>query len=250
MRLLVSVATAAEALEALAGGADVIDAKDPAAGALGAVPADTLRRIHCVVAGARPVTAALGDASDESAIERAASAYADAGALLVKVGFADVTSVEHVATLIEAAVRGTASVSTSAGVVAVGYADGNCAAAPASMTFVQTAARSGASGVLLDTADKSGAGLRELVAPHDLGRWIAEAHRAGLFVALAGKLTADDLAYVRDAGADIAGVRGAACDYGRTGRVVANKVRALRALCAATAVELPLHRNCFDHAHD
>jgi uncharacterized protein (UPF0264 family) len=118
------------------------------------------------------------------------------------------------------------------------------------MTFVQTAARSGASGVLLDTADKSGAGLRELVAPHDLGRWIAEAHRAGLFVALAGKLTADDLAYVRDAGADIAGVRGAACDYGRTGRVVANKVRALRALCAATAVEFPLHRNCFDHAHD
>jgi uncharacterized protein (UPF0264 family) len=52
-----------------------------------------------------------------------------------------------------------------------------------------------------------------------------------LLVALAGKLTADDLAFVRDAGADIAGVRGAACDGGRTGRVSSDKVALLRELC-------------------
>jgi uncharacterized protein (UPF0264 family) len=44
-------------------------------------------------------------------------------------------------------------------------------------------------------------------------------------------LQADDLGFVRDAGADIAGVRGAACEGGRTGRVTADKVRALRMLC-------------------
>jgi hypothetical protein len=49
-------------------------------------------------------------------------------------------------------------------------------------------------------------------------------------VALAGKLQADDLAFVRDAGADIAGVRGAACDGARTGRVSAEKVRQLARL--------------------
>ena len=38
-------------------------------------------------------------------------------------------------------------------------------------------------------------------------------------MALAGKLMTDDLAFVRDAGADIAGVRGAACEGGRIGRV-------------------------------
>ena len=46
--------------------------------------------------------------------------------------------------------------------------------------------------------------------------------------ALAGKLTADDLAFVRDAGADIAGVRGAACERGRAGSIVEERVRQLR----------------------
>ena len=41
---------------------------------------------------------------------------------------------------------------------------------------------------------------------------------------LAGKLAADDLPFVRDTGADVAGVRGAACEGGRTGRVSADKV--------------------------
>ena len=85
--------------------------------------------------------------------------------------------------------------------------------------------------MLLDTADKSGPGLRGLMTPRALARWVAEAHDAGLLVALAGKLTADDLAFVRDAGADIAGVRGAACDGGRTGRVSSDRVAVLRKLC-------------------
>ena len=51
MRLLVSVANATEASAALAGGADLIDAKDPLAGALGAVPIAVLAEIHAVVCG-------------------------------------------------------------------------------------------------------------------------------------------------------------------------------------------------------
>jgi hypothetical protein len=82
MRLLISVANAAEASDALAGGADIIDAKEPLAGALGAVSVKVLREIHAAVAGARPVTAALGDASDEATVERAAAAFTAAGAAL------------------------------------------------------------------------------------------------------------------------------------------------------------------------
>jgi uncharacterized protein (UPF0264 family) len=85
--------------------------------------------------------------------------------------------------------------------------------------------------LLLDTSDKSGPGLRELMTAVALARWVARAHEAGLLVALAGKLTADDLAFVRDAGADIAGVRGAACEGGRTGRVSSERVALLRLLC-------------------
>ena len=53
MRLLVSVTSAAEASAALAGGADVIDAKDPRRGALGAVSPQTLRAILAAVDDAR-----------------------------------------------------------------------------------------------------------------------------------------------------------------------------------------------------
>ena len=256
MRLLVSVASAAEAAAALAGGADVIDAKDPHAGALGPVSLNVLRDIHAAVAGAQPVSAALGDAADEAAIERHARAFTAAGALFVKVGFAGITRVERIAALTAAAVRGArvtsvvsppnrdqvapasgyadrgqpragvlvhASISAirDTGVIVVAYVD--TAASPAPLDLVEIAARSGAVGVLLDTAHKSGPGLCDLVAPALLATWVAAAHDAGLAVALAGRLTADDLPFVRDAGADIAGVRGAACEGGRTGRVTADK---------------------------
>src|SRR5688500_18722902 len=105
MRLLVSVATEADAVAALAGGADVIDAKDPQAGALGAVASETFRAIHACVAGARPVSAALGDAADEDAIEALARRFAAAGAAFVKVGFAGVGDASRVAALTAAAVR-------------------------------------------------------------------------------------------------------------------------------------------------
>src|SRR6188768_3009094 len=97
MRLLISVANAAEASDALAGGADIIDAKDSLAGALGAVSVKVLREIHAAVAGARPVTAALGDASDETAVERAAAAFTAAGAMVVKLGFGGIGSGERTA---------------------------------------------------------------------------------------------------------------------------------------------------------
>ena len=232
MRLLVSVSNVAEASAALAGGADVIDAKDPLAGALGAVSAEALREIHAVVAGSRPLTAALGDAAGEAAIERAAREFAAAGAALVKIGFAGIRSPGRVAMLTAAAVRGATASGASAGVVAVAYADADGAASLAPAELIEVAARAGAAGVLLDTADKRGPGLRELVETRALAAWVSEAHDTGLLVALAGRLTADDLTFVRDTGADVAGVRGAACVGGRTGHVTEEKVRLLRTLCA------------------
>lgn len=232
MRLLVSVANAAEASAALAGGADVIDAKDPLAGALGAVSLDVLREIHATVAGARLVTAAIGDAAaGEAEIERAAATFAAAGAALVKVGFAGMTSASRVEGLIRAAVRGARTGSDgTGGVVAVAYADADRVASLGAGVLFDVAARAGATGVLLDTADKAGPGLRGIMAPAALARWVGAAHDAGLLVALAGQLTAGDLAFVRDAGADIAGVRGAACEGGRSGHVSADKVARLSIL--------------------
>ena len=62
MRLLISVADAAEARIALEGDADIIDVKDPARGTLGSADSAVLREVVEVVGAARPVSAALGDA--------------------------------------------------------------------------------------------------------------------------------------------------------------------------------------------
>jgi uncharacterized protein (UPF0264 family) len=240
MRLLVSVASAAEVPAALEGGADVIDAKNPATGALGAVSVDELSAIWRSVAGARPLTAALGDAADPDAIERAARAAAMAGAAFVKLGFAGITGGRRVASLIGAAVSGAkAGNGSPCGVVAVAYADADSATTVTSTTLVEIAAYAGATGVLLDTVDKGGPGVCALKTPDALASWVAVSHNHALFVAIAGKLRAADLSVVLDCGADIAGVRGAACEGGRTGRVTAERVRLLRAACDRAVADSP-----------
>jgi uncharacterized protein (UPF0264 family) len=243
MRLLVSVASAADAVAALAGGADLIDAKDPLAGALGPVTEDELRAIHDAVGRRRPVTAALGDAADEEATEHAARAAAAIGVAFVKIGFAGITSGERVTALTAAAVRGARDGHPACTVVAVTYADGGPACLAMS-ELRRAAASGGARGLLLDTADKAGAGVRGYLDTASLATWIAQAHEVGLFAAVAGKLTLEDLPIVRACHADIAGVRGAACCGGRSGPVEVTRVQALRQASRrrnASTVQAPAH---------
>jgi uncharacterized protein (UPF0264 family) len=248
MQLLVSVSSLDEAAAAWAGGADIIDAKDPAAGPLGPVTIEVLRQISrtvtafalraSVVTGvraandSRPLTAALGDATDEDAVARAARAAAAEGAKLVKLGFAGIDGAARVAALLRAARRGAHAGSRGdCGVVAVAYADADRVASLHADALVDAAAAAGTAGVLLDTARKHGPGLRDLLSQDALSAWVLRAHHAALMVAVAGRLQIDDLDFVRDAGADVVGVRGAACEGGRTGQITTERVRALRRAC-------------------
>ena len=232
MRLLVSVRSAEEAVEASEGNADVIDAKEPDAGALGAVRPDVLREIRAAVPTHQPVTAALGDADDAGTIEHLARVYAANGATFVKVGFAGVSDASLVEELIAACVRGCRDAGDgsdgASGVIAVAYADASPGTSIDAMTLPVIAARAGARGVLVDTAAKYGAGLTALWTVAELSAWVARVRECELLAAVAGRLGPNDLAIVCDAGADIAGVRGAACTGGRNGRVSVNRVRELR----------------------
>jgi (5-formylfuran-3-yl)methyl phosphate synthase len=238
MRLLVSVRRAEEALAALAGGADIVDAKEPDAGALGAVSIDDLRAIVAAVRGATLVTAALGDAADAAAVERDAAAFVEAGAGLVKVGLSGIPDRERASTLLAAAARGAGPHR----VIAVAYGDYAGVNAVAPVDILALAAREGLAGVLLDTADKSGPGLAALVPPASLAQWVRSARRAGLLVALAGRITLEQLDSMQATGADIVGVRGAACEGGRGGEVAAARVRLLKEAATgqrATASQMP-----------
>jgi uncharacterized protein (UPF0264 family) len=232
MRLLVSVSDGAEARAALEGGADLIDAKDPATGALGAVSLAAFAEIAHAVGEARPVTAAIGDAAEAARIEELARAFTRAGASLVKVGLSGVADPVRQRALTVAAVRGVrAAAMPSGGVVVVAYADAHDG--PSSAEVIALAREAGAAGVLLDTQHKAGPGLRQWHTADWLTGWVREAHAAGLLAMLAGRLRPDDLPALHDTGADVAGVRGAACDGGRTGRVAAANVRSLHALCSS-----------------
>ena len=231
MQLLVSVSDAAEARAAVEGGADIIDAKDPSVGALGAVLPDILSEIRRVVDPIQLVTAALGDADAANTVEELARDLVVRGARLVKVGFAGVTDAGRVEEIIERLAHTCAAVNEASGVVAVAYADPDAGCIDA-CELLPLAARAGASGVLVDTADKRGPGLLDLWSMLTLESWVAEAHAHGLMAAVAGKLGLDDLGVVADAGADVAGVRGAACVGGRVGRVNSERVRALAARVA------------------
>jgi (5-formylfuran-3-yl)methyl phosphate synthase len=222
MRLLVSVAGVLEARAALAGGADVIDAKDPGRGALGALAPGRLRAIGDAVAGRRPLSAALGDAPDRRALGLAACAV-ELGVTYVKIGFRGVTAAT-LSPLADAARR-----ATTASLILVAYADWRRAGAPAPRHILEAAARTGADGVLLDTALKD-ARLFDLMSRAALEAWVAAVRAAGLVTAVAGSLDGADLSVIRGVGADIAGVRGAACEGGRTGRVSEARVAALSAL--------------------
>ena len=93
MRLLVSVRTAAEVAAGAGGGADIIDAKEPAAGSLGAVTPDVLREIAALVPAGVPLSVALGDFAARRCARgrrRRAVACSARGArrLYLKLGFA------------------------------------------------------------------------------------------------------------------------------------------------------------------
>jgi uncharacterized protein (UPF0264 family) len=227
MRLLVSVRNAEEARAALAGGAEIIDAKEPALGALGPVGIGVLREIVEAVQGMRPVSAALGDRGDDDSLALASRAAAEAGAMFVKVGFADVRELTHVRARLARVMDGALLPMSPCAVVAVAYADWDEVGGAAPSTVLAAAAAEGAMGVLVDTVRKDGAGLFRCLGRAALGSLVHEARERSLMVALAGRITVEDMAFAYEAGAEIVGVRGAACEHGRGGRVRESRVREL-----------------------
>jgi (5-formylfuran-3-yl)methyl phosphate synthase len=232
VRLLVSVVDAAEARLAVAGGVDIVDVKNPAEGSLGAPAPAVLAQVRDAVPAELPLSAALGDLPDlPGTAALAALGAARCGADYVKLGLWGSSRRENAVAVLRAA---RAAVDGAAAVVAVAYADAaRVPGRPLPPSELVAAARdAGVAGCLLDTAIKDGRGLLSWLGPEALAGLVAEAHEAGLEIALAGELRAGDLPAVRASGADIAGVRSAACRDGeRTAALDPVGVARLRALC-------------------
>lgn len=233
MRLLVTAIDDADARTAVAGGADIVDVKNPAEGSLGAPAPATIAAVRAAVPASIPVSVAIGDQSLPGAAALAAVGAANLGAAYVKLGLRNVSADEAVQ-LLRAVRDGLAGVSAS--VIAAAYADadgldGN-ALPPALLPRVARAA--GITGCLVDTAIKDGRGLFHWLTQRAVATLVSEAHDRGLVIALAGSLRDSDLPDILATGADIAGVRSAACRGGvRTAPLEPERIRRLRAGCAA-----------------
>ncbi|MDQ7029090.1 MAG: (5-formylfuran-3-yl)methyl phosphate synthase [Ardenticatenia bacterium] len=229
MQLLISVTDAEEAQAALQGGADIIDVKNPAEGALGAAQVTALHDVCALLPPKCPSSAALGDStSSAGALALAAYGAAALGVSFVKVGLRTANPDEAVA-LLRAVRAGAHLANASCIVVAVGYADATrVGALPWTLLpKIARAARSG--GCMIDTALKDGHTLFDYCDEPALQRWLDACREAGLLCALAGSLGPDDLPALRRLHPDVVGFRGAACRGSREGgRVDAALVAALR----------------------
>jgi (5-formylfuran-3-yl)methyl phosphate synthase len=231
MELLVSVRSGAEVAAALAGGADVIDAKEPAYGSLGPVAPEVLSEILALVPGEQPFSLALGDFVDPDAVLGAISSRrlaARSAPLYLKLGFAGVSAPARLEAMIATAVAASGGHPASPLVIVVAYADAARAGTASPDTIRLLAGECGAAGVLLDTQVKDGRGLLSWMDLSALRLWVESARHTGLLTAVAGSLQSDDIGLVSTANPDVVGVRGAACSGGRGGLVNAIRVRALR----------------------
>ncbi|MEM1659088.1 MAG: (5-formylfuran-3-yl)methyl phosphate synthase [Candidatus Jordarchaeales archaeon] len=230
MKLLVSPIDEVEALEAVAGGADIIDVKNPSEGSLGANFPWVIRRVRKVVPRSVEVSATVGDVPFKpGTIALAALGAAVCGVDYVKVGLYGVSRFEDAVYLSKQVVRAVKEFSPAVKVVIAGYADAARVGAIDPFLIPAVVEEAGADVAMVDTAVKDGNSLVDLWGESGITRFVSLAKSRGLSVALAGSLRKEELPLIAKLGADIVGVRGAACDGNDRlrGRITSSKVREL-----------------------
>ncbi|SAK69535.1 hypothetical protein AWB79_03709 [Caballeronia hypogeia] len=225
--LLASVRSAQEAFDAAQAGAELIDLKEPHAGALGGVAIGEIARIVPALRARyalRPISATIGDLPNDALDKIGARVLevAATGVDYVKVGVMPgagaVACLRHLAGL-------------PAAVVPVLLSDDGV-----DRELAALAARLGFVAIVFDTARKDGSTLFDHVDVEVLADCIADGRARGTMIAIAGSLGWGDLDTIRRLAPDIAGFRGALCDEreGRQGTLDARRVEKLaRALHSA-----------------
>jgi uncharacterized protein (UPF0264 family) len=250
-QVLISVRHVEEAEEALAGGATILDVKEPRHGPLGAADATTLRAVANFVGQRARLTAACGE------LREAADLPDLQGFWAAKVGLSGCARLpswpmrfEELARTLKMlsdsrsssclAIGSEASPTFDEGttlagsrsrplLVPVAYADAENAQSPPVETVFLTALARRWPAVMIDTWDKeAGRGLFAWLSPAWLKDWANRLNRAGILLGLAGSLRVEDAPRIAEIGPAIVAFRGAACiGQGRLGHVHRDRVRSL-----------------------
>lgn len=224
-KLLISVRSKVEALAALAGGANVIDIKEPKNGSLGRATFDVWREVREVVPQSMPVSVALGELADwlaDHAGEVPRGRWN--GITYCKLGLSHAPDdwIDRWQNLRQ---HLTASGTRIPAWVAVVYVDWQAAGAPCPDAVIEAASKLAiCHGILFDTWDKSNGLAIDLTWKPRVDRVRA----AGRFVALAGSLDASAIRRLAPLAPEIFAVRGSACvDGDRLGPIDPRRVSIL-----------------------
>lgn len=220
-RFLASVTSLDEARLAARHGADIIDLKNPAAGALGALEAGTIAGIVAGLRGRQLLSATIGDMPlVPDRVGEAVRQTADHGVDIVKVGwFSDHLPANMLPVLQQAAADGIR-------LVVVLFAEYGT-----QIGYLAQLAATGIHGVMLDTCDKATGSLRDKVKDGALADFIRIARQCELVSGLAGSLQQSDIVPLLHLQPDYLGFRGALCGTGeRTAGLEAMAVESVRLL--------------------
>ncbi|RWQ84593.1 MAG: hypothetical protein EOS85_09820 [Mesorhizobium sp.] len=219
-RMLASVTGVDEAKIALSVGVDIIDLKDPKAGALGAVATEIIGQATSFIAGRAPVSAVCGDLPMEPETIRAkAEEIAATGVDYVKIGFFPSANAA-------ACAEALAPLAARTKLIAVLFAD----LAP-DFELLPIFAKHRFHGAMVDTANKADGRLLDHLPPERIPGFIDRAKSLGLMVGLSGSLEAPDIPRLLPFAPDFLGFRGALCgDAGRAGSISAEAVSQIREL--------------------
>ncbi|MFQ6073687.1 MAG: (5-formylfuran-3-yl)methyl phosphate synthase [Candidatus Bathyarchaeia archaeon] len=214
MKLLVSVVNRREALEAVRGGAHIIDVKNPREGSLGANFPRVIRQVKEAVPDKVKVSATIGDLPNlPGTASLAALGAAVSGAEYVKVGLFGVKTSAEATNLMKEVCRAVKGYDDALKVVAAGYADFRQVDCLNPLKLPEAAYKAEADGVMIDVKVKdSGSKLFSFLSDRELKGFVDEAHSCNLIAALAGSLERQDVPRLYELGADVIGVRRAVCN--------------------------------------
>lgn len=198
--LLVSVRDADEAEIAAANGVGLVDAKDPARGALGALSPDLVRAVVARVGHRTATSAVAGEPADGRMLLSDIAAMATTGVDIVKVALPSG---------LDDAVLAAAAALAPGRLIAVLFAE-----RPIAPDAVARLARAGFVGAMIDTAGKDGRRLTDHLALPALSAFTASCRAHGLVSGLAGSLAVADIPVLAGLGAGYLGFRGGLCRDG------------------------------------
>jgi uncharacterized protein (UPF0264 family) len=230
LKLLVSPKNETEAAEAIAGGADIIDVKNPREGPLGANFPWVIKRVKQITPADIEVSCTIGEMPNlPGSMALAALGAATTGVNYVKAGLYGLKTPEAAVNLMQNVVKAAKDFNSSVKVVVSGYADAERISTVDSLHIPKIANDVQGDIAMIDTAIKDGKNLFDFLTKSQLQRFVDEAHSYGLKAALAGSLRKEDMPDVCALDADVVGVRGAVCTLSDrvNGQITREKVREL-----------------------